>query len=77
MKYFRCPLYLIVIFSLCCQALASDDSTSVNQVAGPQLVFEEERFDFGTIEPGQVVDHVFQFRNVGLDTLHIKKVTSG
>jgi hypothetical protein len=48
----------------------------VAQTSGPRLVFEEETFDFGTIEPGRVVEHVFLFRNAGSDTVFIRNVGS-
>lgn len=68
---------LIIAFYLCGVVNAAADSTTVKRMDGPRLYFEEEAFDFGAIEPGQIVDHVFHFQNVGLDTVYIKQVTSG
>ncbi|MEM6525393.1 MAG: DUF1573 domain-containing protein [Bacteroidota bacterium] len=31
----------------------------------PAFEFEEEEFDFGTINEGDIVEHVFKFKNVG------------
>lgn len=41
--------------------------------------FEEESFDFGTIKQGDVVEHLFKFKNVGEGPLIISKtkVTCG
>lgn len=66
----------IIILSLTTISLLASDSTQVAISDGPHMQFEEETFDFGTIEEGQIVEHVFHFRNVGLDTLHISKVRS-
>ena len=31
----------------------------------PEFEFEEEEYDFGTINEGDVVEHIFKFKNVG------------
>ena len=41
---------------------------------GALLVLEEEVFDFGEVEEGVVLTHVFNFENCGNDTLRIKRV---
>ena len=41
---------------------------------GPLMVLEEEAFDFGEVEEGLVLTHVFNFENCGTDTLRIKRV---
>lgn len=45
----------------------SDDSmTAVVDAQGtPVMTFEEEMFDFGTIEEGVVAEHIFKFKNTG------------
>ena len=43
---------------------------------GARLVFEEENYDFGEIEQGIVLTHVFNFKNIGEDTLKISRVHS-
>ncbi len=43
---------------------------------GARLVFEEENYDFGKIEQGVVLTHVFSFENIGEDTLKISRVHS-
>lgn len=42
--------------------------------ASPRLVLEEEVFDFGSVEQGQRVEHVFEFRNDGKRELEIGKL---
>ncbi len=41
---------------------------------GPLMVLEEESFNFGEVEEGVVLTHVFNFKNCGTDTLRIKRV---
>ncbi len=43
----------------------------------PEMNFEEEIFDFGTVEEGEKLSHVFNFVNNGKKNLKIKNVTSG
>ncbi len=40
----------------------------------PNIVFEEKTFDFGNIQQGEKVPHVFRFRNEGPDILKINRV---
>lgn len=42
----------------------------------PAIAFEEESFDFGTINEGDVVDHVFAFTNTGDAPLIISSATA-
>ena len=42
----------------------------------PSFVFEEESFDFGTIQEGDVVDHTFAFTNTGDAPLIISSATA-
>jgi hypothetical protein len=41
---------------------------------GPSLQFEEQKFDFGDIKPGEVVEHTFTFTNNGTLPLIIQSV---
>jgi hypothetical protein len=43
---------------------------------GAEMVFDKVAHDFGQIEQGDVVTHVFNFENIGGDTLEIAKVLS-
>ncbi len=42
----------------------------------PIFKFEEEEWDFGTLEDGQVVSHKFKFKNVGNADLIIQSATA-
>jgi hypothetical protein len=44
--------------------------------AGAHIKFDHVRHDFGKIEQGEVIDHIFKFENTGSDTLKINKVYS-
>ncbi|HDZ26388.1 MAG TPA: DUF1573 domain-containing protein, partial [Candidatus Aminicenantes bacterium] len=41
---------------------------------GPKLKFREESKDFGKVKQGEVLTHVFVFKNEGDETLVIKRV---
>jgi len=45
----------------------NQDSTAVatTQEGAGRMEFEEEAFNFGTIKEGEVVEHVFKFKNTG------------
>jgi len=42
----------------------------------PRIAFDLKDFDFGKVESGERVEHVFTFRNTGDGTLLIQKVRS-
>ncbi|GAB2792382.1 hypothetical protein HNQ93_003593 [Hymenobacter luteus] len=44
------------------------------KVAGPQIQFEEMKYDFGSIRTGDVVEHTFKFKNVGTQPLVISNI---
>ena len=52
---------------------------SANEAIAPEdaakIEFEEEVFDFGDIKEGEVVEHVFAFKNTGNNPLMISKAT--
>ena len=43
-------------------------------VNGPVLTFEESEYNFGDIAQGDVVEHVFKFKNTGTQPLVIERV---
>lgn len=54
---------------------------SVNEVVNkdgklPKFEFAESEYDFGTINEGDIVNHVFSFKNVGEAPLVIKNATA-
>lgn len=44
---------------------------------GARLEFKEESFDFGLVSNDTLLQHVFEFKNTGNDTLRILRVRSG
>lgn len=48
--------------------------THEDSINAPAFSKEPQVYNFGTIEQGQVVDHVFHFRNVGHSPLILKKI---
>lgn len=64
-------LFVAVIF------LSLDNGGAQENQNGAKLVFDEEMYKFGDVVSGNVVEHVFIFRNVGGDTLRIKRIDGG
>ncbi|SNC60040.1 Protein of unknown function [Hymenobacter gelipurpurascens] len=56
------------------QAQAVKPANAQTKVAGPQIQFEEMKFDFGSIKQGDIVDHTFKFKNVGTQPLVISNI---
>lgn len=48
--------------------------TDTNQLA--RIAYEQPEFEFGTVDEGQIVEHVFKFTNVGKVPLTILKCRS-
>ncbi|WBA43627.1 DUF1573 domain-containing protein [Hymenobacter canadensis] len=72
---------LVLALSLACAGFAAQaQSASVKpanaqtKVAGPQIQFEEMKYDFGSAKQGEVVKHVFKFKNVGTQPLVISNI---
>ena len=51
-------------------------NSSVNTGPLPVINFSQTEFDFGTINEGDIVEHVFQFTNSGQVPLIIQKATA-
>ncbi len=56
-----------------------NNPVSANEAIAPEdaakIEFEEEVFDFGDIVEGDVVEHIFKFKNTGNNPLIISKAT--
>lgn len=61
---------LIIFVFLSTVSWAQDTAT----VAGPAITFEESTFDFGDINQGDKVEHIFNFENTGDAPLVITNV---
>ncbi|MEA1878999.1 MAG: DUF1573 domain-containing protein [Bacteroidota bacterium] len=53
-----------------------DNLSAVQMKNAPKMDFEEEAFNFGTITRGEIIKHVFNFKNNGKETLLIRKMSS-
>jgi len=56
----------------------TDESQPGSTEAGkPRIAFSQKDFDFGKVETGEKIEHIYEFRNTGDGTLLIHKVRSG
>jgi hypothetical protein len=71
----------VLALSLTCAGFAAQAQTAAVKPAnaqvkpaGPQIQFDEMKYDFGTAKQGDVVKHVFKFKNVGTQPLVISNI---
>ncbi len=55
-------------------AFAQDQKIFEEPADGPKIEFTEVSFDFGDITQGDVVEHVFEFKNTGTQPLILSNV---
>jgi curli biogenesis system outer membrane secretion channel CsgG len=56
----------------------TEESQAGSTEAGkPRIAFAQKDFDFGKVETGETIEHIYKFRNTGDGTLVIQKVRSG
>lgn len=67
-----CAGFFLLVF-----ALAYPLASKAQEMNGPQMVIEEKVFTHEEVEQGETIEHVFQVRNQGNETLVIKKVVPG
>ena len=59
-------------------AVDTEASQAGSSEAGtPRIAFDQKDYDFGKVETGVTIEHVYKFRNTGEGTLEIHKVRSG
>ncbi|SMB98080.1 protein of unknown function DUF1573 [Hymenobacter roseosalivarius DSM 11622] len=61
-------------FAAQAQTAAVQPANAQQKVAGPQIQFEEMKYDFGSVKQGDVVEHVFKFKNTGTAPLVIANI---
>ncbi len=54
-------------------AIIKEKFTDAQKANPPVIEFEESEFDFGTIKQGEVIEHVFTYKNTGKSDLVIRK----
>jgi hypothetical protein len=71
----------VLALSLACAGFAAQAQTAAVKpanaqvkAAGPQIQFDEMKYDFGTAKQGDVVKHVFKFKNIGTQPLVISNI---
>ncbi|RFP64712.1 DUF1573 domain-containing protein [Hymenobacter lapidiphilus] len=62
------------VMGLSAQAQSMKPANAQAKVAGPQIQFEETKYEFGAVKTGDVVEHVFKFKNVGTQPLFISNI---
>lgn len=62
------------VMGLSAQAQSVKPANAQAKVAGPQIQFEETKYEFGAVKTGDVVDHTFKFKNVGTQPLVISNI---
>ena len=55
-------------------AQAQAPAAKAATTAGPAIVFEEVKYDFGSVVQGGTVDHTFKFKNTGTAPLIISNI---
>ena len=68
-----------LVLALCAAAMTGCSGRKQEQSAvkgTPQINFDENFYDFGTIAQGEKVSHTFKFRNIGSGQLVITDVTT-
>ncbi|QDA61355.1 DUF1573 domain-containing protein [Hymenobacter jejuensis] len=61
-------------FAAQAQSTAVQPANAQTKAAGPQIQFEEMKYDFGSIKQGDIVEHTFKFKNVGTQPLVISNI---
>ena len=61
-------------FAAQAQTAAVQPANAQVKAAGPQIQFDEMKYDFGTAKQGDVVKHVFKFKNTGTQPLVISNI---
>ncbi len=67
-----CCSFLFVLFVG--TAFAQESAVFEEPVNGPKIVFSEDRYEFGDIIQGDIIEHVFEFTNSGNAPLVLQDV---
>ncbi|TJZ54854.1 DUF1573 domain-containing protein [Sphingobacterium olei] len=89
LKQLGIGLAAVVFFAACNNQPKTDEASKVDpaEVVTPtenteplsgkgKIEFEEDAFDFGTIKEGEVVNHVFKFKNTGEEPVILSAVSA-
>ena len=67
-----CCSFLCVLISSC--AFAQEPAVFEEPIKGPKIVFSENKYEFGDIIQGDVIEHIFEFKNSGNSPLILQDV---
>jgi hypothetical protein len=73
-KLFILAVAMSLSFGAATAQTTSDAKAAKSITAGPVITFAEKSYDFGNIQQGDVVEHVFKFKNTGTAPLVISRV---
>tara|TARA_A100001011_G_C13955151_1_gene692923 strand:- start:47 stop:451 length:405 start_codon:yes stop_codon:yes gene_type:complete len=68
---FCCSILFVLILSC---AFAQEPAVFEEPIKGPKIVFSEEKYEFGDIIQGDVIEHIFEFKNSGNSPLILQDV---
>lgn len=66
--------FLVAILGLFMVFGVNAQETTTEEASGPAMSFEKDKHDFGDINQGDKVEHVFEFENTGNEPLIITNV---
>lgn len=69
-----CSIFLFASFTLLAQTPTSEEKAT--PAKGPKIKFNEEVKNFGEIKQGDIVKHVFTFKNTGTEPLILSNVST-
>jgi hypothetical protein len=61
--------FLLVTYVACAQEVDAEDTLAFAQIA-----FQKTTFDFGDLNQGEKIEHIFEFRNIGKSPLILSNV---
>ena len=70
-------LLILSTFFLLLLTLANPLALTAQEMSGPRMVIEKKTFEHEAVEQGVIIEHSFQVRNQGNETLVIKKIVPG
>ena len=75
MRYFLYAIFCLFILSCGGKNITDDNYAEIiDQEYPPEITFEEQTYNFGTVIEGDIVKHTFVFTNTGKGTLVIGSV---
>lgn len=67
---------LLILLTLLLHFTAFAQSDKEKEDKEPQIILHEPEYNFGDIQQGEIVEHVFTIENIGTQPLFISDVTS-